>query len=100
MTKRDMLRQRIQQNPANTTFRNAMTSKSLERFLKLPYTIELTPDVEGYWFTQIPRLPGCMTQAPSRSDALNAIDEAKTLWLETALAEGIPIPEPVGAEIR
>ncbi len=75
-----------------------MTSKTLEYYLTLPYTIEVTPDEDGYWFAQIPLLPGCMTQAPSRTEALDAIDEAKTLWLETALSEDIPIPEPVGAE--
>jgi predicted RNase H-like HicB family nuclease len=30
-----------------------------------------------------------------REDALVMLDEAKELWLETALEEGIPIPEPV-----
>jgi antitoxin HicB len=37
-----------------------------------------------------------MTQGESREEALVMIDEAKELWLETALEEGIPIPEPVG----
>lgn len=35
-----------------------------------------------------------MTQGETREVALEMIDEAKTLWLETALAEGMPIPEP------
>jgi antitoxin HicB len=77
-----------------------MVGKTLDDYLKLPYTIELTPDEAGYWFAQIPLLPGCMTQAPSRVEALAAIDEAKALWLETALAENIPIPEPVAAETQ
>jgi len=41
-------------------------------------------------------LKGCMTQGDSREDALVMLDEAKELWLETALGEGIPIPEPTG----
>jgi antitoxin HicB len=73
-----------------------MTNKTLEYYLSLPYTIELTPDEDGYWFAQIPLLKGCMTQGDSREEALVMIDEAKELWLETALEEGIPIPEPVG----
>jgi antitoxin HicB len=80
--------------------RNVMTNKMLNYYLNLPYTIELTPDEDGYWFAQIPLLPGCITQGASRTEALAALDEAKALWLETALAEGISIPEPVGAESR
>jgi antitoxin HicB len=73
-----------------------MTNKGLEYYLSLPYTIELTPDEDGYWFAAIPLLKGCMTQGESREDALVMLDEAKKLWLETALEEGIPIPEPAG----
>lgn len=62
------------------------TNKNLDYYLSLPYTIELTPDVNGTWFVEIPLLKGCMTQGDSR-------EEAKTLWLETALEEGIAIPE-------
>lgn len=71
-----------------------MTNKTLEYYLALPYTIELTPDEDRYWFAQIPLLKGCMTQGDNREEALTMLDEAKVLWLETALEEGIPIPEP------
>ena len=71
-------------------------NKPLDDYLALPYTIELTPDEDGVWFASIPLLKGCMTQGDSREDALVMLDEAKALWLETALAEHIPIPEPAG----
>jgi antitoxin HicB len=71
-----------------------MTNKTLEYYLSLPYTIELTPDDDGYWFVQIPLLKGCISQGESREEALMMIDEAKQLWLETALEFGMPIPEP------
>jgi len=63
--------------------------------MALPYTIELTPDEDGYWFAEIPLLPGCMTQGLSRKETLIRSDEAKELWLETALQENIEIPEPI-----
>ncbi len=69
-------------------------TKTLDYYLSLPYTIELTPDEDGYWFAKIPLLKGCMTNGDSRADALEMIDDAKRLWLETALSLGIPIPEP------
>jgi antitoxin HicB len=68
----------------------------LEYYQSLPYTIELTPDENGIWFAAIPLLKGCMTQADSREEALIMLDEAKLLWLETALETGMPIPEPAG----
>ena len=71
-------------------------NKTLDYYLSLPYTIELTPDVDDVWFASIPLLKGCITQGDNRDDALVMLDEAKTLWLETALAEGISIPEPAG----
>jgi antitoxin HicB len=69
-------------------------NKTLEYYLSLPYTIELTPDEDGYWFAKIPLLKGCMTNGASREEALEMIDDAKKLWLETALSLGMPIPEP------
>jgi antitoxin HicB len=72
-----------------------MPNKTLEYYLSLPYTIELTPDEDGVWFAEIPRLPGCMTQGDNRIEAMEMIDEAKELWLETALEEDISIPEPI-----
>ncbi len=77
-----------------------MMNKTLDYYLSLPYPIELIPDEDGYWFAQIPLLPGCMTQGASRTEALEMIDEAKILWLETALDEGIDIPEPIGVGQR
>ena len=71
-----------------------MTAKTLEYYLSLPYTIELTPDEDGIWFVKIPLLKGCMTNGNSREDALLMLDDAKRLWLETALESGITIPEP------
>ncbi|CAG1009339.1 hypothetical protein ANRL4_04026 [Anaerolineae bacterium] len=72
-------------------------NKDLSYYLSLPYTIELIPDEDGFWFAQIPLLRGCMTQGASRAEALEMLDDAKRLWLESALARGIPIPEPAVA---
>jgi len=68
--------------------------KDLAYYLALPYKIELIPDEDGYWFAKIPLLEGCMTNGNSREDALLMLDDAKQLWLETALQLGKTIPEP------
>lgn len=69
-------------------------TKDLTYYLSLPYPIELIPDEDGFWFARIPLLEGCMTNGDSREEALRMIDEAKQLWLETALEVGKTIPEP------
>ncbi len=69
--------------------------KDLNYYLALPYPIELIPDEDGYWFARIPLLEGCMTNAESGETALEILDDAKRLWLETALEMGVAIPEPV-----
>lgn len=70
-----------------------MTDKSLEYYMSLPYRVEVYPEEEG--FTAIvPDLPGCMTCAETLDGLWAAIREAKSLWLETAFHEGMPIPEP------
>jgi len=71
-----------------------MMNKDLNYYLSLPYPIELIPDEDGYWFARIPLLEGCMTNGNSREDALEMIDDAKLLWLETAIDLGKKIPEP------
>jgi predicted RNase H-like HicB family nuclease len=38
-----------------------------------------------------------MTQGVSRAEALEMLDEAQALWLETAISEGVDIPEPVSS---
>lgn len=70
------------------------TNKDLNYYLSLPYTIQLTPDIDGYWFAEIPLLEGCMTNGESQTDALAMIEDAKRAWLTTALELEIPIPEP------
>ncbi|MBZ0310270.1 MAG: type II toxin-antitoxin system HicB family antitoxin [Anaerolineae bacterium] len=76
-----------------------MPNKDLAYYMALPYTLELIPDEDGYWFARIPLLEGCMTNGESREDALRMLDDAKQLWLETALQLGKSIPEPELHEI-
>jgi antitoxin HicB len=74
--------------------RKPKITKDLNYYLSLPYPIELIPDEDGYWFARIPLLEGCMTNGNSREEALVMLDDAKQLWLETALELGKSIPEP------
>lgn len=71
-------------------------NKTLDYYLKLPYTIVLKPGQEegDGWLAEIPELPGCFTAGDTKEEALHLLEEAKRLWLESSLAHGDPIPEP------
>ncbi len=48
---------------------------------------------EGY-IADIPDLENCSAFGTTAEEALKQVEIAKKLWLETAKAEGKPIPEP------
>lgn len=74
-----------------------MLNKSLDHYLALPYTIEIIPDEEdGGYVARVRELPGCLTQADTWDELLLMVEDAKRLWLESALEHGDAIPEPLG----
>lgn len=70
--------------------------KDINYYMSLPYSILISPPEEedDDWFAEIPDLSGCMTQAPSRDELFDLIEEAKRLWIEAMIEMGQPIPEP------
>lgn len=71
-----------------------MPIKDVEYYMKLPYTIEYTPEPEGGWFVRIKELPGCMSQGDTRAEAKRMIMDAMRVWLEVSLEDGDDIQEP------
>lgn len=72
--------------------------KDVDYYLSLPYTIEVMrePD-EGdgeAWFARVVELPGCMTEADSFAELGEMIQDAMAAWIDVALEDGQPIPEP------
>ncbi len=70
-------------------------NKLLRDYMKLPYTIRIIPEEAGGYFAEIQELPGCMTQGDTIEELMKNIEEAKELWIESALEIGkeIPLPE-------
>ena len=69
--------------------------KTLEYYLNLPYRLEIVPDTDEGGFTAwYPDLPGCVTCADTMADIIACAEDAKRLWLETALADNVFIAEP------
>ena len=48
------------------------------------------------FIAEVPELPGCMAHGEPQSDAFDNIQEAMSLWLDTARELGRAIPEPRG----
>ena len=67
--------------------------KSLDYYLSLKYPISFSPETEGYTAI-IKDLPGCISQGETLSEAMENIQEARELWIETAYEceDEIPLP--------
>lgn len=107
MTKRDKRLEKLRQNPKNVSFdelrrvgvgtKMTAQNRDLAYYLALPYRILLTPlptDEGGGWLAEIPDLPGCMSDGDTQAEALQMIEDAKRLWIESSLVHGDAIPEP------
>lgn len=73
--------------------------KTLNDYMEMPYKMEIIEDKdEGGFVASYPELPGCITCGETIESAVaNALD-AKRVWLEAAIEEGIEIYEPSGLE--
>jgi len=58
------------------------------------FTILLHPDPNGEGYTvTVPALPGCVTQGDTVEEAIAMAKDAVTLYIESLVAEGRPVPE-------
>ncbi|NPV69752.1 MAG: toxin-antitoxin system HicB family antitoxin [Firmicutes bacterium] len=73
-------------------------NRTLEYYLRLPYRVVLHPAEEGGYAAEIPELPGCISQGETMEEALKNIEAAKASWLESAIEDGIEIPEPTAQD--
>lgn len=69
--------------------------KTIDDYMKKSYRMEIVEDKdEGGFIVTYPDLPGCISCGETIESAVaNAID-AKEVWLEAAIEEGIEINEP------
>ncbi len=54
---------------------------------------------DGLFVVDIPELPGCMAHGATPAEAVASVQEAITLWISTARADGRPVPEPKGRRV-
>jgi predicted RNase H-like HicB family nuclease len=56
-------------------------------------------DEDGVFVATAPELPSCAAHGESQQAALDSINQAMDLWLETAREFGDPIPKPKGERL-
>ena len=49
---------------------------------------------DGVFVAEVPELPGCMAHGRTQQAALESVNAAIDLWLDTAREFGDPIPQP------
>jgi predicted RNase H-like HicB family nuclease len=65
--------------------------------VELPYPVTLVQDTDGDggdWVATVDVLAGCTARGDTPQDALDAVSETMTAWLEAAAREGREVPEP------
>jgi predicted RNase H-like HicB family nuclease len=65
----------------------------------MKYRILLEQDEEGVFVAQVPSLPGCLSQGKTRKEALENIQEAIAVYLESLQVHNEPIPPSISEEI-
>ena len=56
-------------------------------------------NVDVAFVAEVPELPGCMAHSNTQEAALENVNQAIALWIDTAKEFGDPIPEPKGERL-
>ena len=54
---------------------------------------------DATFVAEVPELPGCMAHGDTQEAALQHVNDAMDLWIDTAREFGDPIPEPKGERL-
>ncbi len=68
--------------------------------MKLSYEVIIYwSEEDSAFIAEVPELAGCMAHGRTQEQALSNVQDAMSLWLETAKEFGDPIPEPKGRRL-
>lgn len=68
--------------------------KDINYYKNINYPLTVLREEDGSYYAEYTDLKGCMTVADSFDEIHEMANDAKLAWLETALENNIPIPEP------
>jgi predicted RNase H-like HicB family nuclease len=76
-------------------------ARDIEDYIQLRYAVEVVPDstTDGMpcYRASHPELPGCMAHGETPDEALDNLEDAKRLYIETLLVKGLEVPLPTTA---
>ena len=72
--------------------------RDIAYYMALPYREIIEADAAGGYVGYVAELKGCITQAETKAELLDLLEDAKRCWLEAALEEGLTIPKPQSEE--
>jgi antitoxin HicB len=75
-----------------------MSSQVVSECLRKPYERVIIPDDEGHYGARILEFPGCFSEGGSPGEAYANLQHAAENWLDSALAQGMTIPEPFASQ--
>ena len=56
-------------------------------------------EADETFVAEVPQLPGCMAHGDTQEVALDSVNRAMDLWIDTAREFGDPVPEPKGEHL-
>lgn len=58
----------------------------------MTYTVIIRAGNESGYVATAPALPGCVSQGPTRRQALRNVKEAIEAYIESLIEDGLPVP--------
>ena len=55
------------------------------------FQVTIDRDEDGVWIAQCPAIPGCVSQGPSKDEALANIEDAIAACLDVRAEQGLPL---------
>jgi predicted RNase H-like HicB family nuclease len=81
--------------------RKRLTKVTFEQFIRLALShAQYSLNEDGTWTVEVPVLPGCISWAPMRGEAVEMAKDAIEAWVLTALRFGDEIPEVDGCVLQ
>jgi antitoxin HicB len=76
-------------------------NQTLEEYLRLPYTRRVRPDEgtlgESLFLAWMDELPGCESHGETTDEALEWLEDAISMYIESMLDDGLDPPIPLGS---
>jgi predicted RNase H-like HicB family nuclease len=66
-------------------------------YLKKPYGRMVVPEADGTFRGQILEFPGCIAVGDTPAEALANLEDVAESWIESLVARGQPVPQPMDA---